>query len=294
MSFSGCSYLSQPIITDTETAINSIKDIVEDMDMRYNLFAQEGYENLAQRHNDNKTDIPYHVVIFDEFADVILTGDRKQKKEFEELVSRIAGKGRAAGIHLVLATQRPDRNVVTGLIKANLLLTICLRVKTGINSKVVIDKVGAEKLLGKGDLFCDWGLGIERAQSLYITQEEIQGILGKPKSMHQNPVQKQTTAIEKEDLVFNMLSAIPEHSDKGIHYQIYGNELRFNAKEIYGILRSHSRISELVHISEQDFKENIKQFQTGNPKTQKIGKTTKYAHSLDISKMELKGIKLTA
>jgi len=81
--------------------------------------------------------------------------------------------GRAAGIHLILTTQRPDRNVVTGLIKANLPLKICMRVVNSTNSNIVLDQTGGEKLLGRGDLLCDRGKGIERAQSPYVTQEEL-------------------------------------------------------------------------------------------------------------------------
>jgi S-DNA-T family DNA segregation ATPase FtsK/SpoIIIE len=88
-------------------------------------------------------------------------------------VAKLAAKGRAAGIHLVLATQRPDRTVLTGLIKSNLPLKICMRVTSGTNSSIVLDQAGAEKLLGRGDLLCDCGRGVERAQSPYISQDEL-------------------------------------------------------------------------------------------------------------------------
>jgi DNA segregation ATPase FtsK/SpoIIIE-like protein len=95
-----------------------------------------GFVNLGERLKAGKTDLPFLVLIFDEFADLILAG-RDDKKEFESLVARIAGKGRAAGIHLVLATQRPDRAVVTGLIKANLPLKVCLKVANAVNAQIV-------------------------------------------------------------------------------------------------------------------------------------------------------------
>jgi DNA segregation ATPase FtsK/SpoIIIE, S-DNA-T family len=96
-----------------------------------------------------------------------------EKKEFEAMVARIAGKGRAAGIHLVLATQRPDRTVVTGLIKSNLPMKVCLRVANATNSNIVLGESGAESLLGKGDLLCDMGRGIVRAQGYYIQQADF-------------------------------------------------------------------------------------------------------------------------
>jgi S-DNA-T family DNA segregation ATPase FtsK/SpoIIIE len=89
------------------------------------------------------------------------------------MVARLAGKGRAAGVHLVLATQRPDRTVVTGLIKSNLPMKVCLRVANATNSQIVLGEAGAESLLGKGDLLCDLGRGIARAQSYYIPQSDF-------------------------------------------------------------------------------------------------------------------------
>jgi hypothetical protein len=118
-----------------------------------------------------------HVLVFDEFADLILIG-RNEKREFEEMVARLAGKGRAAGIHLVLATQRPDRTVVTGLVKSNLPMKVCLRVANATNSQIVLGEPGAERLLGKGDLLCDLGRGSVRAQSYFIPQADFVRALG--------------------------------------------------------------------------------------------------------------------
>jgi S-DNA-T family DNA segregation ATPase FtsK/SpoIIIE len=142
------------------------------MEKRYQFLAVDGQTSLKERWDAGITDIPYFVLIFDEFADLILA-DREAKKTFEELVARIAAKGRAAGIHLLLATQRPDRNVVTGLIKANLPLKICLKVTSTMNSQIVLDEPGAEKLLGRGDLLCNAGRGLIRAQSYFIPQPEF-------------------------------------------------------------------------------------------------------------------------
>jgi len=115
----------------------------------------------------------YYVLAFDEFAAPIPAEKEEKKKEFEALVVRLAAKGRTADIHLVLATQRPDPNVLTGLIKANLPFKVCMRVINATNSTIILDQTGGEKLLGRGDLPCDRGKGIEWAQSPYITQEEF-------------------------------------------------------------------------------------------------------------------------
>jgi S-DNA-T family DNA segregation ATPase FtsK/SpoIIIE len=164
--------LTGAVITDAKAAIPCLGDAVQDMQGRYRRLAEEGFENLAERQRAGKTDIPYRVIVFDEFADLIMAG-KTQKKEFERLVARLAQMGRAAGIHLVLSTQRPDRTVVTGIIKANLPLKICMRVTNAANSSIVLDQTGGEKLLGRGDLLCDRGRGVERAQSPYVTQAEL-------------------------------------------------------------------------------------------------------------------------
>jgi len=172
-------HLAGPVITDLDVAVRHLERAVTDMDNRYRRLEKEGYVNLAQRLTDGHHDIPFHVIVVDEFADLILAG-RKQKQTFENLVSRLAGKGRAAGIHLVLATQRPDRNIVTGPIKANLPLKVCLRVTSTTNSQIVLDQTGGEALLGRGDLLCDRGRGIERAQSPFVTAEDIERLQARP------------------------------------------------------------------------------------------------------------------
>jgi S-DNA-T family DNA segregation ATPase FtsK/SpoIIIE len=168
----GCPFLTQPVITDVQAAITLLQSAVSEMEKRYQTLGADGQTALKERWDAGMTDIPYYVLVFDEFADLILA-DREAKKSFEELVARIAAKGRAAGIHLLLATQRPDRTVVTGLIKANLPLKICLKVTTSTNSQIVLDEPGAEQLLGRGDLLCNGGRGLVRAQSYFIPQPEF-------------------------------------------------------------------------------------------------------------------------
>ena len=168
----GSPYLWRPVATTLTEALTILRDAVKEMDARYQKLAGEGFVNLGERIKAGKSDLPFLVLIFDEFADLILAG-REDKKEFEALVARIAGKGRAAGIHLVLATQRPDRAVVTGLIKSNLPLKICLKVANTVNAQIVLDEPGAETLFGKGDLLCDFGKGLVRAQGLFIPQADF-------------------------------------------------------------------------------------------------------------------------
>jgi S-DNA-T family DNA segregation ATPase FtsK/SpoIIIE len=171
-SIADSAYLWRPVATDLGSALAILRDAISEMDKRYNMLAKEGLVSLHDRFQEGRTDVPFLVLVFDEFADLILTG-RNEKKEFEDMVARLAGKGRAAGVHLVLATQRPDRTVVTGLIKSNLPMKICLRVSNSTNSQIVIGEPGAESLLGKGDLLCDLGRGIARAQSYFIPQPDF-------------------------------------------------------------------------------------------------------------------------
>lgn len=170
-----CRHLGRPIMTDLAATLPFLDEAVAEMDRRYPMLAAGGHENIAHRGAD--AIMPYWLIVFDEFADLILAG-RKEKQAFESLVARLAQKGRAAGIHLVLATQRPDAKVVSGLIKSNLPLKVCLRVTSAINSQIVLDAPGAEALLGRGDLLCDRGRGAERAQSLYVSAEQLREICG--------------------------------------------------------------------------------------------------------------------
>lgn len=171
-------YLKGPVLFSLEEALLCLADAADEMDRRYSILLQEGFTKLSDRFASGKKDIPFYILVFDEFADLVHSG-REEKKKFEALVSRIAAKGRAAGIHLVLATQRPDRETVSGLIKANLLLKICFRVTNAVNSTIVLDQSGAEKLLGRGDFFCDRGNGLERGQAPLISSEEFLNVLGR-------------------------------------------------------------------------------------------------------------------
>jgi S-DNA-T family DNA segregation ATPase FtsK/SpoIIIE len=176
-SIADCAYLWRPVAVDLGSALGILRDAISEMDGRYRMLGQEGLVSLNDRFDEGRTDVPFLVLVFDEFADLILSG-RSEKREFEEMVARLAGKGRAAGIHLVLATQRPDRTVVTGLIKSNLPMKVCLRVANSTNSQIVLGEAGAESLLGKGDLLCDLGRGPVRAQSYFIPQSDFVRALG--------------------------------------------------------------------------------------------------------------------
>ena len=168
-------YLRQNVLYTVEDALHCLKAAADDMESRYDHLLREGFNKIGDWIAAGKKGLPYHVIVFDEFADLINSG-KKEKNEFERLVKLISAKGRAAGIHLLIATQRPDRDVITGQIKANLPFKVCLRVTNAINSKIVLDEVGAENLVGRGDLLYDIGQGVERAQSLFVPDNEFRAL----------------------------------------------------------------------------------------------------------------------
>ncbi len=142
-------HLLAPVISEPEKCISALKWAVAEMERRLKTFAEfkqrdiQGYNKLKKEEG-----MPYIIVVIDELADLMMVASR----DVEALIARIAQKARAAGIHLVIATQRPDANIVTGIIKANVPAQIAFAVKDQINSRIIIDQNGAEKLLGKGDM----------------------------------------------------------------------------------------------------------------------------------------------
>ncbi len=168
-------FFTGPVITDNPNALICLENAVEEMEKRYKQLTAEGYNDLITRIKDGKNDIPFHVIIFDEFADLIQQ-DKEEKVQFETIVSRLAAKGRTAGIHLVLATQHTGKNIITRHIKANLPLKICMKVTSPTNSTVVLDNPGAELLMGRGDLLCSRGIGIERVQSPYVSADDLDAV----------------------------------------------------------------------------------------------------------------------
>lgn len=169
------------VITDPNKAVNALQWAVDEMERRFNLISEARVRNIDEY---NKTEqvlsckvkkMPYIVIIFDEFADFIAIA----KNEIEDKIRRIAGKARAAGIHLILATQRPSADVVTGTLKANLPARIAFKVTGRINSEVILDSTGAEKLLGFGDmLYKPTDSAMTRIQGCFIDTPEIKNIVG--------------------------------------------------------------------------------------------------------------------
>jgi DNA segregation ATPase FtsK/SpoIIIE, S-DNA-T family len=158
-------HLDGPIGYDAEDAIPIIERLVDIMEERYKLFEKSHVSDIREFNETAKPDerLERKVVVIDEFQD--LTAEKANAKPFFDGVKRLGAKARAAGVHLILATQRPDRDVVPPLLKTNLGGKIALRVATNTNSRIILDEGGAERLLGKGDLLANLGHGLVRAQA---------------------------------------------------------------------------------------------------------------------------------
>ncbi|KAA1038409.1 DNA translocase FtsK [Macrococcus equipercicus] len=166
-------HLLAPVITDVKAATESLKWIVEEMERRYKTFADVHVRNITAYNQKSTYDkrLPKIVIIIDELADLMMMAPQ----EVEHSIARIAQKARAAGIHMILATQRPSVNVITGLIKANVPTRIAFMVSSAVDSRTVMDSGGAEKLLGNGDMLYQ-GNGMNRPiriQGCYVSDEEI-------------------------------------------------------------------------------------------------------------------------
>jgi len=179
------------IVKKAKQAEQVLHSLCIEMDARYELLAKAGVndfklynEKYKDRHllpTDGHQFLPYLVVVIDEYADLIMAGgsspeDRKSAKNIEAYIIRLAQKGRAAGIHVIIATQRPSVNVITGLIKANFPTRIAFRVLSGVDSRTILDAVGAENLIGKGDMLYYAGVKVERIQCALVSMAEINKI----------------------------------------------------------------------------------------------------------------------
>ena len=165
-------HLLTPVITEPEKTIGALKWAVGEMERRYSLLSEERVRDIKS-YNQKKTGeaMPYIVIVVDEMADLMMMA----KRDVEALVVRIAQKARAVGIHLVLATQRPSVNVITGLIKANVPARIAFTVASQVDSRTILDQAGAEKLLGKGDmlLLTPSMAKPKRVQGAFVSDEEV-------------------------------------------------------------------------------------------------------------------------
>jgi S-DNA-T family DNA segregation ATPase FtsK/SpoIIIE len=206
-------HLVSPVITDVKAATASLKWAVEEMERRYELFAHTGvrdinrFNELAIQHKRYSDKLPFIVIVIDELADLMMMSPA----DVEEAICRIAQKARACGIHLIVATQRPSVDVITGLIKANIPTRIAFSVSSQVDSRTIIDIGGAEKLLGRGDmLFLENGSSKPvRLQGTFVSDDEIDFVVAHVREQQepdylfeQEELLKKAQASEEEDELF--------------------------------------------------------------------------------------------
>lgn len=183
--YNGIPHLLTPVVTDPAKAAQGLKNVVGEMERRYELFSESGTRNLEgynetvrkfnTEHEEKQPLMPYIVVIIDELADLMMVAS----KDVEETVTRLAQMARAAGIHLIIATQRPSVDIITGVIKANIPSRIAFSVSSMMDSRTILDSGGAEKLLGKGDmLFLPIGASKPvRIQGAFLSDDEVENVV---------------------------------------------------------------------------------------------------------------------
>ena len=164
-------HLLAPVITDTEKVVSALQWVQREMDARYHRFSQVGARNILDYNSQYADKLPYIVVVIDELADLMMLAP----DETERSLTRLAQMARATGIHLILATQRPSTDVVTGLIKANFPARVAFAVASNTDSRVILDQPGAERLLGRGDMLFQApdAAAPVRLQGVFITDHEI-------------------------------------------------------------------------------------------------------------------------
>ena len=217
--YDGIPHLLIPVVTDPKKAAGALQWTVTEMLRRYRMMSEEGVRDLESYNKSILNDpdqqpMAQIVVVIDELADLMIAA----AKEVEESICRIAQMGRAAGIHLVIATQRPSADVITGLMKANIPSRIAFAVSSAMESRIILDTQGAEKLVGKGDmLFAPLGQGKpKRIQGCFITDEEVQSVVAAIKAQSKSNYSKEVMEqIEKSAEQTGKPSASAAATDAG-------------------------------------------------------------------------------
>lgn len=199
--YNGIPHLIAPVVTDAKKAASALNWMVSEMERRYKLFAKEGVREINRFNEVSQEKLPKILVIIDELADLMMVSPR----EVEESICRLAQMARAAGIHLVVATQRPSVDVITGLIKANIPSRISFAVSSQVDSRTILDMAGAEKLLGKGDmLFFPVGAAKPmRIQGAFLSEKEVEKVVAFVKNQMEPSYEKNLSDFEEEKSLKN-------------------------------------------------------------------------------------------
>lgn len=210
--YNGLPHLLTPVITDPEKAATALRWAVAEMNRRYKVCADAGHRNIADYNADKKTaeKMPKIIVVIDELADLMM----QAQKEVEASICRIAQMARAVGMHLIVATQRPSVDVITGLIKANIPARIAFTVASSVDSRTILDCQGAEDLLGNGDmLYLSGTMGKPvRVQGIYVSSKEIERVTNKLKLTNEAP--DFTHDITSKEVARQPVQGVPDAPDE--------------------------------------------------------------------------------
>lgn len=214
--YNGIPHLITPVVTDPKKAATALSWAVNEMERRYMILTEHGVRNIERYNAKAEEKLPYIVIVVDEFADLMMVAGR----DVEMYIARLAQKARASGIHLIIATQRPSVDVITGLIKANFPCRIAFKVSTRVDSRTVLDVMGAEKLLGSGDmLFMPPGrTDLIRLHGAYISDSEIERIV--------NWWKKQGEPEYKVEEIFEK-PVVNGVDDRGDYDELYDDAVKF-------------------------------------------------------------------
>ena len=194
--YEGIPHLLSPVITDSKKAASALGWTVKEMNSRYKLMSKEGVRNIDGYNSKHKLKMPYIIVVVDEMSDLMLVAG----KEIENYIQKLSQMARAAGIHIIMATQRPSVDVITGTIKANFPTRISFRVSSKIDSRTILGEQGAEQLLGNGDmLFMSSANRIVRIHGPYVSEKEIEKITNILRAQGEPDYIDEITASEKND-----------------------------------------------------------------------------------------------
>ncbi len=201
MPYDGIPHLLTPVITEAEKALQALRWAVAEMGRRLHRFSEVGAKNLAEfneKQAEDSTTLPRIIIVIDELADLMM---RQYRKDTEMMIARIAQMARATGMHLVIATQRPSVDVITGLIKANIPTRIAFRVVSAIDSRTIIDSIGADDLLGKGDMLYMTATTQKpvRIQGIYISTKETERVINAVKIAGGGKITEQIGLVDDEE-----------------------------------------------------------------------------------------------
>ncbi|MFT9820415.1 DNA translocase FtsK [Lysinibacillus sp. NPDC056185] len=255
--FNHIPHLVSPVITDVKAATAALKWAVEEMERRYQLFAHAGarditrYNAIADKNNEHSLKLPYILIVIDELADLMMMSPA----DVEEAICRIAQKARACGIHLIVATQRPSVDVITGLIKSNIPTRIAFAVSSQIDSRTILDAQGAERLLGRGDmLYLGNGMSAPvRLQGTFVTDDEIEAIIehvreqGEPDYIfdQEELLKKTEVSAEQDELFEDVCRFVYEQGGASTSLIQRKYHIGYNrAARLIDMLESHGFVSE--------------------------------------------------